>query len=299
MAQTDATKTSDFSGFLKPEMAQPIFDEAQKTSVVQQLARQIPIGINGVEIPITTSKPTASWVAEGEQKPTTETALGLKTIKSHKIAAITVVSAEVMRANPGNYIELCKKQIGEAFALAFDAAVLHGTATPFDTHLGQAEKTVTVGTSENGLYGDLVSGLDLLVKKKKKLTGFVFDQTVEPMFLGQLDANKRPIFVPDASTTGQVAPVAVGTLLGRPARLAENVADETSKVLGFAGDWSKCVWGVTSGLSYRVSTEGTVTVGGQLVSLFERNLIAILAEAEYGFLCADPAAFVKFKGAAA
>ena len=42
-----------------------------------------------------------------------------------------------------------------------------------------------------------------------------------------------------------------------------------------------------------VSTEATVTIGGALVSLYEQNLVAIRAEAEYGFALADKDAFVK------
>ena len=45
--QTQLTKTSEFTGFLKPDEAKPIFDEAMKSSVVQVLARQIPVGANG------------------------------------------------------------------------------------------------------------------------------------------------------------------------------------------------------------------------------------------------------------
>lgn len=67
--QTKATMTNEFAGFLRPDQAQPIFDEAMKTSVVQSLARQIPVGVNGVEIPVTTGKPEAGWVAEAGLKP--------------------------------------------------------------------------------------------------------------------------------------------------------------------------------------------------------------------------------------
>ncbi|NMW46129.1 phage major capsid protein [Mobiluncus curtisii] len=124
--QTKATMTNKFAGFLRPDQAQPIFDEAMKTSVVQSLARQIPVGVNGVEIPVTTGKPEAGWVAEAGLKPSTSTAIGIKTMKPHKLAAKTVVSAEVVRANPGGYVDIYKKQIGEAFALAFDKAALFG-----------------------------------------------------------------------------------------------------------------------------------------------------------------------------
>src|SRR5699024_8308950 len=131
MAQSAATNTGDFSGFLNPEMSQNYFAQARKTSTVMQLARQIPLGINGQEIPYSTTKATAGWVSEGGQKPTTESGLALKTIKPHKIAAISVVSAEVVRANPGNYMQILRDDIAEAIAVAFDNAALHGTNSPF------------------------------------------------------------------------------------------------------------------------------------------------------------------------
>lgn len=299
MAQTDPTLTTDFEGFLRPEIAQNYFAEARKRSTVQQLARQIPMGINGVEIPFSTAKASAAWVAEAGHKPTTESGLSLKSIKPAKLAAISVVSAEVVRANPGNYMSILRDDIAEAFAVAFDAAVLHGTSTPFGAFVDQTTKSVALGTTAqaNGsVYGDVVAGLDLLVKDGKKLTGFCFDRVVEPTFLGSTDTVGRPLFVetPLADTTAVVTP---GRLIGRPAFLGDNIkADPT---VGYGGDWSQIVWGSVGGISYKVSTEAAVTLNGQLVSLFEHNLVAILAEAEYGVLVNDPESFVKYDGAAA
>src|SRR5665647_40859 len=131
MVQANPTVLADFSGFINPAQAQAYFDEARKRSVVQQLVRQIPLGAPGAEIPYSTAKATAGWVAEGGKKPTTEAALSLATITPKKIAAIAVVSAEVVRANPGSYMQVLRDDIAEAFALAFDSAALHGTSTPF------------------------------------------------------------------------------------------------------------------------------------------------------------------------
>ena len=63
--------------------------------------------------------------------------------------------------------------------------------------------------------------------------------------------------------------------------------------VGFGGDWTQAAWGAVGGISYRISTEAPVTINGSLVSLFENNLVAILAEAEYGFLVNDMDAFTK------
>ena len=303
MAITAATTTGQFAGFLKPDQAAAYFDQAKKSSSVQQLARQVPLGINGAEVPVVTSKPTAGWVAEGGKKPATQGALSLKTLTPKKMAAIAVVSAEVVRANPGNYINILRDDIAEAFAITFDTAALHGTNTPFGQYVDQTAKAVELGTTtkaNGGVYGDVVAGLKLLVDDGKRLSGFAFDRKIEPTFLGAVDNNGRPLFVetPLEDTTSVVTP---GRLLGRPAFLGDQIGTaivtgtpNTGGIVGYGGDWSQVVWGVVGGISYDVSTQATVTINGELVSLWEHNLVAVRAEAEYGLLINDTAAFVKY-----
>ena len=302
--QTKATTTADFSGFLKPEMSAPLFEQAAKSSVVMRLARQIPLSPNGVDVPFTTSKPQAAWVAEGAEKPTTEGGLGLKHIKVAKMACTSVMSQEVVRANPGGYVALLRPWLAEAFALTFDAAALHGTNTPFGANnfLDSSTKSVALGTATaatGSVYGDVVAGLDALVKAGKKLNGFAFDREVEPLFLGSLDTAGRPLFVdaPPLSDTTEV--VTGGRLIGRPAMLGDTIkhlpTGGTAKtILGYGGDWSQCVYGMVGGISYKVSTEATVNLNGTLTSAFQHNLVVLLAEAEFGFYCNDPESFVKY-----
>jgi len=297
MAQTAPTLTGDFSGFIKPDQAQDYFAAAAKQSAVQSLARQVPVGPNGIEFRQVVSKPTANWVDEGGRKPSTQGEIGLRSFKPHKIAAITVASAEVVRANPGNYINLYREQIAEAFAVAFDYAALwgiggDGTGTgPFDKSIADTTKSVALGTAaqaDGGIYADLNGALQVLVDDKRKLTGWVLDDTTEPVLNSAVDLNGRPLFVesPYAGTS-----LDSGRLLRRPAVFSEDIGRDN--VVGFAGDWSKAIWGVASGISYDVSTQATVTIDGQLVSLWENNLVAIRTEAEYGFLLDSEEHFVK------
>lgn len=300
MAVTKAVQTGDFSGFIRPELAEAYFEEVRKVSVVQSLARQVPLSANGVDVPIVTSKPTAGWVSEGGQKPTTNGGLGIKTMTPKKLAAIVPVSAEVVRSNPGGFMEILKQDIAEAFAKAFDAAALHGTDSPFgsDQNLAATSKTVTLGTAtaaKGGLFADINEGLNVLAKDRKRLTGFALDTVVEPMLNSSVDNNGRPIFTA-SPTTGTAESVVAGTLLGRPAVFAEGIAPATTtgSVVGFGGNWSKCIWGTVGGITFDVSTEAAVTIGGKLVSLFENNLVAVRAEAEFGWLLADKEKFVKY-----
>ena len=311
MAITAPTKTSDFSGFLTPDQSAPIFNDAWKVSVFQQLFRKVPLGINGQAIPVITGKPVANWVAEGAKKPATEMGLDKLTIEPKKLAAIAVLSAEVVRANPGGINGLIRPALAEAFAVAFDYAVgfgLGGDGTgtgPFTNPLSSATKAVEIGTTttaNGGIHGDLVAAMSLLVAAGKKLTGFALDDTLEPKFWGAVDTTGRPLYtelpLDESAAVLQQQGISVarpGLLLNRPARMGDGVGATVGadKIVGFAGDFTKGVWGAVGGISYRVSTEATVTINGALTSLWENNLVAILAEAEYGYVNADIAAYVK------
>jgi HK97 family phage major capsid protein len=194
-----------------------------------------------------------------------------------------------------------RNELAQAFADAFDAAALHGTNTPFDAYVAETTKSVEIGTNgaaAGGVYQDLVDGLSLLVNDGRRLTGFAFGDVAEPLLLSSVDTAGRPLFVqtPISETTTAVTP---GRLLGRSSFIGEGV--DAGDVVGFGGDWSKIAWGATGGITYRVSTEATVTIDGSLVSLFENNLVAILAEDEYGLVFAtgdgEPVDFVKYENA--
>ena len=310
MAITAARATSDFSGFLTPERAGPIFERAAQLSVVQRLVRQIPLGGNGVEIPVVTGRPSVGWVSEATAKPATQGTMALKTVTPKKLAAIMVNSAEVVRANPGNYINLMQNELAAAFATAFDLAALHdegpdGTMSggPFSTFIDQTTKIQEIGETsqtDGGIHVDLTEALRTVVtdsdasNRRYRVSGWALDSIVEPDLWGQVDSTGRPIYVNLPSDEASSATEGAGRLMNRPSFLGEGVASADGySVVGYGGDWSRAVWGVVGGISYDVSTEATVTINGSYVSLFENNLVAIRAEAEYGWLVDDPQAFVK------
>ena len=299
MAITAATKNSDFSGFLTREQSEAIFERAAQQSVVQNLARRVPLGINGQSIPVVTGKVSAGWVAEGAQKPASSGSMALKTMDPKKLAAIAVVSAEVVRANPGGYMDLLRPQIAEAFAVAFDAAALHGTSSPFSTNLdtGSSPQEFTGTTPAfTAVYDDINAGLSTLVNAGKYPTGFAWDRRMEPVLNAAKDTSGRPLFL-DATYVDAAGPIRQGRMLGYDSVIGNGVYAATPKIYGYLGDWTQVAWGAVGGITYKVSTEATVTINGALTSLFENNLVAILAEAEYGFLVNDAASFVKYTNA--
>jgi HK97 family phage major capsid protein len=297
-----------FSGYLDPVEAGPLHAETAKTSLVQALARRIPMGPTGVKFKDWSATIDASWVGEGQRKPVNK---GVFTdtetiVTPHKVAVIFAESAEVVRANPRNYLNVMRQKVAEKFAQKFDDAVLRGTNTPFGAFVNQTAKAVSLnplafdGAGES-LWKQLNAVLSLLVNDtdaqgdRYKLRSWLLDEAVEPTFNGAVDTTGRPIFVdgPFPLETNNVT--RAGRILGRPATLAEGIASGTgdAEILGYAGDWSKVLWGPVGGISYDVSDQATLVIGGELVPLWQHNLVAVRCEAEYGVLVQDPEAFVR------
>lgn len=283
------------STLLPRQISSMIFEDVLRVSVVQQLARRVPLPASGVAIPVTTGKPTAGWVAEGGRKPVSEGTVGTKLMDPKKLATIIVFSEEYLRNDVTGLFTMIRGQIQEAFADAFDAAAIRGVNTPFTDYLTQTTKSVEIGTGTD-LYADLVSALTALVNDRKKLTGWALDPTMEPTILNTRDGNDRPIWT---DPTGGGPDGQLGRLLGRPAGWSEGVAgyglDSTLKIM--AGDWSKCAFGVGSDISFTVSREASVEMvagdSSSVVHLWQDNLVALRAEAEYGFVVGDIDSFVE------
>ena len=297
MAITAPTKLSDFSGFIQPEIAAPIFEKAVEMSVVQKLAQQVPLGSSGQAIPVVTGELEASWVEEGAQKPVSQGSMTLKTITPKKIATIMVVSEETVRANPGNFVSTMEMKAAGAFAKAFDAASIHGISSPFAAAIADTTKSQELGgasTANGGVWTDLVAGMAELVNADKELNAWALSPKAEVRLLGAVDANGRPIFAEAPGGESTAGAIRAGSLMSRPFAMGKTVhlGDPTVEIIG--GDWTQAAWGVIGGINYSVSTEAAVTIDGSLVSLWEHNLVAIRMEAEYGFVLNDPDAFVLY-----
>lgn len=106
-----------------------------------------------------------------------------------------------------------------------------------------------------------------------------------------VDTSGRPIFQDLPATEGSPR---VSRLIGRPAYFSKAVHQADSTVEAIGGDWTQAAWGVIGGISYAVSTEASVTINGTLSSVWEKNLVAIRLEAEYGFVVNDADAFVQY-----
>lgn len=296
------------SDLMPREISEFIFQKAYKQSVIQQAATATPLPNTGKAIPVVTGKPSAGWVSEAGRKPVSDATIGTKTMDPKKLAVVVPFSKEYLRDTRIDLLAMLRPMIAEAFATAFDAAAIKGTSTPFSGFLNQTTNAIEIGTTaqnQGGIYGDLVKALGTVVDENKsyRVSDWLVDDLAEGTILGATDTGGRPLFIPGGVTGNpQTFEGPVGSMLGRRAYYSPQIATpivagtpNTGGVRIVGGDFSQAVYGIAEDIAYDLSDQASIVLadGTTTLHLWQNNLVALLAEAEFGFLVNDVQAFVK------
>jgi HK97 family phage major capsid protein len=272
--------------YLPPAVSTEIWATATEQSAVMQLARRIELPGSGVSVPIITGDAEADWVDETDEKPVSRSTLDNRTITPYKLAVIEPFSNEFRRDLPALYGAL-QSRLPSALARKFDATVFHGSApgSNFDTLSGA--DAVDFSTD---VYAGALAAMGAVSAGGGLLSGWALAPQAEAIALGAVDGNGRPLFISDLQREG-----AIGQLLGRPVYLSRAVYDGTAtpEVIGYAGDWSSAVYGTVEGIQVSVSDQATLTDGAATINLWQRNMFAVRAEVEIGFVVRDIDHFVQ------
>lgn len=291
---------------LPREVTGPIFDKAQERSVVMRLGGTIPVTLGETSIPTTTKRPEVGVIGEGEAKPVSDVGYGVKTFTPVKLATIVVVSEEFARANVGGTYDQISDDLAFALARGADLLSLHGRSpltgalVEGKEYINQTSNRVVLGSTlqeEGGISADLVAGYELVVNDdtSEEFTGFAADSRVRPRLIGATDKNGRPLLQAATNLADRM-----DTVLGLPTAYSRAVsgrigASADTGVRAFGGDWSLVRWGFAQEMTIKVSTEATVMIDGQLVSLWQHNLVGLLVEATFGWAIGNVDAFAAYE----
>lgn len=264
---------------LPAEISNEIISNVIAESAVMKLARRIDLPGHGAVIPVITGDPTAYFVDEAAVKTASDATLDTKTMKPRTIAIIEVFSNQFRNNNEALYAEMVSR-LPKLLAQRFDEEVFTGTAvTGFDTL--KTASTVALGSDA---WAGLVAARAAVEANDGELTGWAMSNQGITKLLGVKDAAGRPLFT-DAVTDKEYA-----RLIGEPVVKAKKAYDSADNTIGFAGDWSKALYGVVNDINIQIAEQASITGVG---NLFEKNLFAVRAEVEIGFVAADANQFVK------
>lgn len=269
---------------LPTSVAQQIIQKTQEESAIMRLATQITLPGNGLTIPVITSDPDADWVDETDSKPVGNPGLSTKVMRGYKLAIIEPFSNQFRRDYAALYDALVAR-LPRILAKKFDATVFGAYNAPgddFDTFASC--ETQDLG---DGVYDALVAADTNIALNGGLLNGFAMSPQMRGLVLTEKDQNGRPLFI-DSVTNGG----AINRLLGQPAMISSaSFKSGDPNTVGVAGDWTKAMYGVVEGVDISFSSDATLTLAnGTTINLFQRNMFAVRAEIEIGFV-ADTAAF--------
>ena len=286
---------------LPSEISQEIMQKTQEASAIMRLARSVALPGRGLTIPVITSDPSASWVAETDPKPVSNPGLSTKLMEAYTLAVIVPFSKQFLRDARLLYDNLIARLPG-VLAKTFDQTVMGAVAKPganFDNFAGCTAQSL-IATVGHTAYDALVAAFGDIADEGFMLDGFGLSPAAQGILLGATDSDGRPLFV------NSVAEGAIPRILGARAEMGRGLyvsgqaaagsSSGTPASVGVAGDWSQAMYGVVEGVKVDYSEDATLIDGTTMIPLFQNNMVAVRAEIEVGFR-ANTSAFNLLTGA--
>lgn len=280
---TDVDVFRGTSGVSLPkQLSTEILQNAISESAIMRLVRRIPVPGSGLTIPVILGDPEATWIDETHEKHVGEPTFSTKNMVPYKLATIVLFSDEFKRDLPTLHDALMTRLPG-AIAKKFDQTVFNGEApgTGFDVLTSSPTQDI-----ETDAWAGLVAAKQAVAAKGGRLNGWALDAVGEGVLLSAVDGNDRPLFLDSVREGG------VSSILGAPVYIAQAAGDSTNDVLGVAGDWTKAAWGMVEDIKIKISEEATINDGTNQINLWQRNMFAVMVEAELGFVCVDDDYFI-------
>ncbi len=273
--------TAGDGGYLVPTLTDASIFELIKTyGQILQHATVMPMGQNPINLPRYTGTIAGNWVGEASAATPEKGAFLVDTLTPQKWVGLVPMSNELFKgANPamGAFIS---KVLAQAEGYAIDTKAWQNAATTL-TGIFYASNTfggtvTTSGTNPDTVtYQNFVSAtlnVDLNYNPRPE---WYLSRSVLAIALGLVDLQGRPIF--DYNTR---------TILGYPVNIIEQAptsANVASKPIVLFGDLTASVLGDVSGKTYDIGSEGSVTINGSYVSLFENDMSAIRVVKQWAF----------------
>lgn len=276
--------------------ATEIWQAAPQFSAALRTFRRVNMGKKQVRYPVIAALPTAGFVS-GEDatdanavKPTTQMSWTNRVLEAEEIAGIVVIPENVI-ADAESEFDLwaeIRPRIAEAVGVTLDAAVFFGTNAPSSWPDGLVPQALAAGNdvAEGASTVDIAEDINMTF-------GEVEDDGYDPSVVygrrslrrrlrGLRDDNNAPIWMSSLSEAGRVTNLYDATF-----EFVTNGAWDNSEATLLVGDPRFAILGIRQDLTFKFLDQASVTLGGTLVSLAERDLLGLRFKMRVGFQTAE------------
>ncbi len=269
--------TATASGLLSPETVNElIVKPVLSQSIATQVSTVVQTGSHEHRVPIVNADPSASWVAEVAEIPTSELDVSELTIVPAKLAGLSVISAELAKDSSPAAATAVGAGLARDLARKLDAAYFGALLSPAPSGLGALVGVTAV--SAGASYTDLDPFLEALSKAEElgAVIGAFVTSPAVALTLSKIKGatgSKVPLLQPDpASPSGRV-------ISGVPLYVSPAVEAGT-------------VWAVPRDRSIVVVRQGA-TVEADASPYFSSDRVAVRAILRVGLAYPQPEAVIK------
>lgn len=261
------------------EVSNEIIQKTQEQSAVMRLATHMTIPGRGVTLPVITADPEAGWVNETEKKPVSNPGLAAKVMQPYTLAVIVPFSNQFRRDLTALYNAVIER-LPNALGKKFDSTVFGPASGAPGSNFDVLGNTVAVDIGADA-YTGLVTAKANIATSGGIMNGIALSPQGESLLLLAKDGNERPLFLPSMNSNGPDNLLGANVYRTKGAFVAGNPSGKNT--VAVAGDWTQAVYGTVAGVELSISDQATLTIGGEQVNLWERNMFAVRAEIEVGF----------------
>ena len=279
----DNVVMQDFKeGKIPTEYATEIIKGIMQGSKMMQLAKYEDMKTQKKKFQYMTGGLGAYWVGEGRIIQTTKPTLVTAEMEAKKLAVIVVCSRETLTYTAAQFFEEMKPLITEAFYKKFDQATFLNIDNPFSNSVDQA--AATAGNAVTGAldYANLL-GLESFVEDNGlEINAFISSTKNNSTLRALKDVDNTLLYdrnnkVLDGAKVVNVDGIAKGTI--------------------YAGNADYLRYGIPYGINFKLLEEAQLSSllgeDGKPVNLAEREIIAMRATMDIGFMVLNNEAFAK------
>ncbi|WP_077317580.1 phage major capsid protein [Virgibacillus proomii] len=285
------------TGKIPQEQGTLMLRDVMSNSVMMRLAQYEEMTKQEKEFQYLAEGVGAYWVGEGEVIRTSKPQWLTAKMVAKKLGVIVPVSREFLQYTLSGFFNEVRPLIAEAFYKKFDEATILGVDNPFPQSLAQSITT----------EGQLVEGeinsenfftlTDFVNDAGFDINAFVSKKQNRSLLRNIVDGYKQE----DGTITDpqRLYDRTNNTLDGSP--VVDLESNEMKKGELFAGNFNYVRYGIPYNLNYSISEDAQlssiVDENGDPINLFERELIAIRASMDVGFMVLKDDAFAKIQPA--
>lgn len=217
------SKSTDVGAVIPTTVLNQIVEKLESTGMILALVTRTAYK-GGVSIPVSTVKPTATWVNEGAGSDKQKKNIakdGMITFAYHKLRCAVAVSLEVDTMAISAFETLLINNIVEAMTKALEQAIIDGNGTGKPKGI-LAETPADGQTIESAApsYSDLIKAEGALPMAYENGAVWCMSKKTFTEYVGMTDKNGQPIAKVNYGTSGKPE----RTLLGRTVVLCDYVA---------------------------------------------------------------------------